>query len=120
MCQVNHAEVKGVKVKQADSLVILGTHFERDLLKQVNATKVVEKVSRKVDFWKTRRLTLMEKVLVIKICCFTLAVIFLFSFSTQHKMDSESYTDVVCFSGAPENRAKGGNEESRSWWVWVS
>lgn len=55
-----------VKVKKTESLVILGTHFERNLLNQKNAEKMLEKVSKKVEFWKLRRLTLTGKVLIVK------------------------------------------------------
>lgn len=59
-------EMTGIKVKQADTLVIMGTYFQRDLLKQVNAAKTAEKISNKLDFWKVRRLTLTGKVLIVK------------------------------------------------------
>lgn len=42
-------ETAGINIKQTDSLVILGTHFERDLSNQVNEAKIVEKVSNMAD-----------------------------------------------------------------------
>lgn len=53
--------LKNVKVKVSDSIDILGTHLERNPLNNVNAERATVKVSKKLEFWKLRRLSAMGK-----------------------------------------------------------
>lgn len=55
-----------VKVKVSDSIDILGIHFEKNPLSDMNAERAMTKVSKKLDFWKLRRLSIYGKVLVVK------------------------------------------------------
>lgn len=64
------------RIKKVDTMDILGIHFEKNLQNQVNAEKCFGKISKKLELWKLRRLTLVGKILVIKAVCLPLLLNF--------------------------------------------
>lgn len=68
--------VRSEKIPKTESITVLGVHFERNLVNTVNAEKALEKIQKKIEFWKLRRLTFTGKVLISKAVLLPLMLFF--------------------------------------------